>query len=103
MNLGSFEEKENQANCVKSVRIRIYSGPHFLAFGMNMERYRISPYSVRMQENADQNNSEYRHFLRSESHYNEVLKFFVKDFRPVILKFTKKRDCGYSKHLKILA
>ena len=26
---------------------------------------RISPYSVRMQENADQNNSVYRHFLRS--------------------------------------
>ena len=26
---------------------------------------RISPYSVQMQENADQNNSEYGHFLRS--------------------------------------
>ena len=26
---------------------------------------RISPYSVRMRENADQNNSEYGHFLRS--------------------------------------
>ena len=34
----------------KSVRIRSYSGPH---------------YSVRMRENADQNNSEYGHFLRS--------------------------------------
>ena len=29
------------------------------------EILRISPYSVRMQENADQNNSEYGHFLRS--------------------------------------
>ena len=28
---------------------------------------RISPYSVRMWENADQNNSEYRHFLRSNN------------------------------------
>ena len=28
-------------------------------------RARISPYSVRMQENADQNNSEYGHFLGS--------------------------------------
>ena len=27
--------------------------------------FRISPYSVRMRENADQNNSEYEHFLRS--------------------------------------
>ena len=26
---------------------------------------RISPYSVRMRKNADQNNSEYGHFLRS--------------------------------------
>ena len=29
------------------------------------EILRISPYSVRMWENTDQNNSEYRHFLRS--------------------------------------
>ena len=29
------------------------------------EILRISPYSVRMRENADQNNSEYGHFLRS--------------------------------------
>ena len=36
-------------NCPKSVRIRSYSGP----------------YSVWMQENTDQNNSEYGHFLRS--------------------------------------
>ena len=30
------------------------------------EILRISPYSVRMRENADQNNSKYEHFLRSE-------------------------------------
>ena len=36
-------------NCVKSVRIRNYSGPYFPAFGMN----------------TDQNNSEYGH-LRSD-------------------------------------
>ena len=29
------------------------------------ETWSISPYSVRMRENADQNNSEYGHFLRS--------------------------------------
>ena len=29
------------------------------------EILRISPYSVRMRENADENNSEYGHFLRS--------------------------------------
>ena len=30
------------------------------------EYLRISPYSVRMRENANQNNSEYEHFSRSE-------------------------------------
>ena len=29
-------------NCVKSVRIRSYSGPYFPTFGLNMERYRVS-------------------------------------------------------------
>ena len=36
---------------LKIVRIRNYSGPYFSAFGLN----------------TDQNNSEYEHFLRSES------------------------------------
>ena len=31
-----------QKHCVKSVRIRSYSGPHFSAFGLNTERYSIS-------------------------------------------------------------
>ena len=53
-------------HCIKSVLIRIYSGPHFLAFGLNTERLlRSSPYSVRMRENADQNNSEYGYFSGS--------------------------------------
>ena len=49
--------------CVKSVHIRSFSGPHFSAFELNTERY--YPYSIRMRENTDQKNSEYRHFLRS--------------------------------------
>ena len=68
-------------HCVKSVRIRSSSDPHFPAFWLNTERFcirrsysgphfpafwlRISPYSVRMRENAYQNNSEYGHFLRN--------------------------------------
>ena len=65
-------------HCVNSVSIRSYSGPHFPAFGLTSERYGvlylwfrrdtefcISPASVRMWENAEQNNSEYGHFLRS--------------------------------------
>ena len=43
-------------HCMKSVRIRSYSGHYFPAFGLNKERLR---------ENTDQNNSENEHFLRS--------------------------------------
>ena len=41
--------------CVKRVRIRSYSVPHFPV------------YSVQFRGNADQNSSEYGHFSRSES------------------------------------
>ena len=61
---------------MKSVRIRIYSGPHFPAFGLNTEKYSIiSPYSVRMGENADQINSEYRHFSCSVNPQETVKNF----------------------------
>ena len=57
-----FKIMRKHSHCVKSVRIRSYSGPYFPAFGLNAER---SPYSVQMQEKTDQNNSEYRgHFSR---------------------------------------
>ena len=49
-------------HCVKSVRIRGYSGLY------SVRKIRsISPYSVWMLGNTDQNNSEYGHFLRSVS------------------------------------
>ena len=49
----------------KKVGIRSYSGPYFRS---------ISPYSVRMRENTDPNNSEYGHFSRS-LHPEDALKF----------------------------
>ena len=63
-------------HCVKSVPIQSYSGPHFPAFVLYGEIRSIqselfglysnyTEYSVRMRENADQNNSEYDHFSRS--------------------------------------
>ena len=58
--------------CVKCVRIWSYSGPHFPAFGLNTERLRICPYLVRIRENADQNNSEYRHFSRGKPIHLEI-------------------------------
>ena len=54
---------------VKSVRIRSYSDPHFLAFGLNTERYGyFSVFSLNVGKcgkNEDQSNSEYGHFVRS--------------------------------------
>ena len=52
--------------CVESVRIRSCS----------------SPYSVQMQENTDQKNSEYGHFSRSEIE-TDIPKFKV----PQLLKY----------------
>ena len=47
----------------------LYSELFWSAFSRIRTEYgeilRISPYSVRMPENVDQNNSEYGHFLRS--------------------------------------
>ena len=44
--IGSGESRNvkegDNTHCVKSVRIRSYSGLHFLAFGMNTERYGVS-------------------------------------------------------------
>ena len=53
-------------HCMRSVRIRSFSGPYFAAFGLNTES--ISPYSVGMRENADQKNPEYGYFSRSVFH-----------------------------------
>ena len=33
---------ESNLHCVKSVRIRSFSGPYFSTFGLNMERYNVS-------------------------------------------------------------
>ena len=70
---------------MESVRIPSYFSPHFPTFGLNMERsLRISPYSVRMRENTDQNNSEYGHFLQR---YLRDLKTFeiISNVMPVLL------------------
>ena len=39
---GATLRPRQKKNCAKSVRIRSFSGPHFPAFGLNMERYNVS-------------------------------------------------------------
>ena len=59
------------ANTYQPLREKcLYSEPFWSAFFRIRTKYgeinRISPYSALMRENADQNNSKYRHFLRSQ-------------------------------------
>ena len=64
-------------HCVKCP----YSGLFWSAFSRIQTEYgeilSISPYSVRMRENADQNNSEYGHFLRIDALQYEILRVTV--------------------------
>ena len=49
---------------MKIVRIRNFSAPYFSVFELNMDILLCrSSYLVRIWENMDQKNSEYRHFL----------------------------------------
>ena len=93
-----FAKKTYHRHCVKSVRIRSYSGPHFSRIFTHSDWIRkdtpsLSVFSLnsgKCEENADQNNSEYRHFLRSEifgrvihtskHDIEEIMKFSIKDF-----------------------
>ena len=61
----NYFSKENIEHCVKSPYLELF----WSAFSSIRTEYReirsISPNSVQMRENADQNNSEYGHFSRS--------------------------------------
>ena len=75
-------------HCVKSVRIRSYSGPHFSAFRLNMEKFGVS---LRIQSECGKCRSEYLlirtyftqsiyplffDFWQTESHFlNKVFSF----------------------------
>ena len=64
-------------HCVKSVRIRSYSGPHFPTFGQS-----ISPYIVQMWGDMGQNNSYYWHFLGSDSYL--LTAIVIPDVNPLM-------------------
>ena len=80
-------------HCLKSVRIRSYSGPHFSCIFPHSDWIR-TPYIARMRENtdsvfspnagkcrknADQNNSEYGLFLRSAIEAEKNYQIAVKE------------------------
>ena len=72
-------------HCVKSVRIRSFSGTYFPAFELNMERY-----SVWMWENMDQKNSKYGHFLHSDDCKSTCC--IVQKCDPAAYNITEKKN-----------
>ena len=64
----------NEWHCVKSVRIRSYSGPYFLAFGLNTDRYSVR---LRIRENTGQKNSKYGYFLHTVIYRKGSFKKYV--------------------------
>ena len=54
------------ALCVKSVRIRSFSGPYFPAFGLNTKRYSLSLHIF------SPNAGKYGHFLHGDGDYDGV-------------------------------
>ena len=62
---------------------------------------RIFPHSdwIRMRENADQNNSEYQHFLRSDSFMNLIIDIFLIANSSFKIDDKKSPDC-HGNHIK---
>ena len=75
----SFQDDLQASHCIKSVRIRSYSGPHFSHIFPHSDQIRrdhlsvFSPNAEKCEKNADENNSEYGHFLRSVKFYVAIL------------------------------
>ena len=81
-------------HCVKRVRVRSYSGPHFPAFGLNTERYYLSVFSP--------NAGKYGHFLRNNYYYFFLKHLFV--FMNYLHFRNSHRKCSVKKvFLKIFA
>ena len=81
----SFINLTHDMNCVKNVCIGSYSGLHFFCIFPHLAWIRrdsphlfvFSPKVGKCRKNADQNNSEYRHFLRTDVR-KSLLKKLVK-------------------------
>ena len=119
---------DNYNHCVKRVRIRSYSGPHFFRIFPNSECIRrvtlyLSVFSLnagKSGKNADQNNSEYELFFRRDCNFvlhivynrpnrektpgeNRYVMLFVKKGKKKVFVQTKQLPPGdRSLRMKIL-
>ena len=80
-------------HCVKSVRIRSYSGPHFSRIRTEYgEILRISPYSVRMRENAGKRQT--RITPNTDTFYAVIPSLFLCFFNPIQDGGSKVLNCS---------
>ena len=93
-----FRVPLDSKHSVKSVRIWKFSGPYFPAFGLIR---RDTEYSVQMQENVDQKNSEYGHFSRSERSFLKTYQNYIsKDGQMNVPTLNCKFFCLSHAHCK---
>ena len=72
--------ENSELYCVKSVRIRSFSGPYFLAFGLNTERYSVS---LRIQFECKKIRT--RKILNTDTFYRVLLFIMIKKYIEFIL------------------
>ena len=84
-------------HCVRSVRIRSFSGPYFLTFGQNTERYGV--YGIQIWTLFTQGNLVVG--LLQNSLYFWKKRKFLKNHQISII-FWKKKDTSLTKSINIL-
>ena len=72
--------ENSELYCVKSVRIRSFSGPYFLAFGLNTERYSVS---LRIQFECKKIRT--RKILNTDTFYRVLFFIMIKKYIEFIL------------------
>ena len=90
------EDERLELRCVKSVRIRSYSVPHFPAFGLNTERYsvslRIQPECEEIRNRITPNMDTF--YRVSNSNFHQLMLLTAND-NPGIFKWLEKKYLKY--------
>ena len=102
----SFVFKVHLCTCLFSIMILrekcLYLELFWSAFSCIRTEYeeilRISPYSVRIRENTEENNSEYGHFLRSDSLFSFLCEVMIGSF-SINIEISRLQQ-SLNKHLK---
>ena len=91
---------ETAYQCVKSVRIRSYSGPHFPAFELNTERYsvslRIHSRCAKTRTRITSNRDTFYAMITQDFDYTFLVKVAIRSRREVFKTFPKIYDRAFS-------